>query len=1584
MRRFRFWTLGKSGRQVPRAQRNRTKSLRFEPLETRQLLAVMTIAQENALAGTPQSVWDIDGAGSDNIEGYAAQMSVDHGQTVQFKVNTDTAKYHLDIYRLGYYGGNGARYITTIHPDSSRAQNQPNARVDGSTGLVDAGNWAVSAHWDVPVDATSGVYIAKLVRDDGVFGENHIVFVVRDDEGHSDLLFKTADSTWQAYNSWGGASLYAGNGPGLDGRAYQVSYNRPFVTRVLAPESWVFGSEYPMIRFLEANGYNVSYTTDVDVAMNGSELLEHKVFLSVGHDEYWSADERTHVEAARDAGVNLAFFSGNEVFWKTRWAASIDGSATPYRTLVCYKETLYGTRMDPSGVWTGTWRDPRFSPPADGGKPENALTGTMFVMNDNGTLGSSIMVPAAYANLRFWRNTSVATLAPGQTATLGQYTLGYEWDGDVDNGFRPAGLFDLSSTTVYNSDALLLDYGGTYGAGSATHSLTLYRAASGALVFGAGTIHWSWGLDGVHDLVSTSPDARMQQATVNLFADMGAQPATLRPGLVRATQSTDFTAPTSTITSPLQGAKVAAGQSITITGTAQDAGGGVLAVVEVSVDGGLTWRRANGLANWSYTWTPRTSGTVTIKSRAVDDSGNIETPSAGVTINPPADGGTTFSLWNNATVPSIVDSGDGQAVELGMKFKSDADGYVTGVRFYKSAGNTGTHVANLWSATGALLASATFTSETASGWQQVNFATPVAIKAGTVYVVSYHTNSGHYSVDRNYFATAGVDSGSLHALANGVSGTNGVYLYGAGGFPTNSYQSSNYWVDVVLNTAPASDTTPPAVTAVAPANNATSVAVNSAVTLTFSEALAAASVTSGSVLLQDSNGAQVAATVAYNSNNKTVTLTPASALAYSATYTVVVKASSVGVTDLAGNALAADFRASFTTAAAPAPDTTPPTVVAVAPANNATNVAVTTAITITVSETLSAASVTANTVLLRDSTGAQVAASVSYNAANNTVTLTPTGALANSKSYTVVVKGGSSGVKDLAGNALTADFSSSFTTAAAVTTFSLWTNSITPSVVDSGDGQAVELGMKFKSDADGYITGVRFYKSAGNTGTHVANLWSSTGAQLASATFTSETANGWQQVNFATPVAIKAGTVYVVSYHTSSGHYSVNRSYFATSGADSGPLHGLANGASGTNGLYLYGAGGFPTNSYQSSNYWVDVVLSTAAVADTTPPVVKSVSPAAAATGVATNSAISVTFSEAMTAASVTSGTVFLRDPAGAQVAATLTYNASTNTATLTPSAALANSATYTVVVKGGAAGVKDLAGNALAADFSSSFTTAAAVVASNFYSLWNNSTTPAVVDSGDGQAVELGMKFKSDVNGSILGVRFYKSAGNTGTHVANLWSSTGKLLATATFTAETASGWQQVNFATPVAIRANTVYVVSYHTNSGHYAVNRGYFATSGADAGPLHGLANGASGVNGVYLYGAGGFPTKSYQASNYWVDVVMSTDVTPPTVTGTNPANNATGVSTTSAITIQFSEALSAASVNTTTVLLRDSNGVQVGATVTYNPSTNSVILTPTAPLSSKKKYQVLVKGGASGVKDLSGNSLSQNFTSVFTTL
>src|SRR4051812_23503303 len=206
-----------------------------------------------------------------------------------------------------------------------------------------------------------------------------------------------------------------------------------------------------MVRWLEANGYDVSYISGVDAAKSGNLLLNHKIFLSVGHDEYWDSTQPANVEAARAAGVNLAFFSGNEVFWKTRWENSIDGSNTPYRTLVCYKETYPEALIDPQDppTWTGTWRDPTFSPPSDGGRPENNLTGTLFMVNGPGSdnNGLSIKVPAADGKMRFWRNTSEATLAAGTTATLPAGTLGYEWDIDADNGFRPAGTFGLSTAT---------------------------------------------------------------------------------------------------------------------------------------------------------------------------------------------------------------------------------------------------------------------------------------------------------------------------------------------------------------------------------------------------------------------------------------------------------------------------------------------------------------------------------------------------------------------------------------------------------------------------------------------------------------------------------------------------------------------------------------------------------------------------------------------------------------------------------------------------------------------------------------------------------------------------------------------------------------------------------------------------------------------------------------------------------------------------------------------------------------------------------------------------------------------------------
>jgi hypothetical protein len=157
------------------------------------------------------------------------------------------------------------------------------------------------------------------------------------------------------------------------------------------------------------------------------------------------------------------------------------------------------------------------------------------------------------------------------------------------------------------------------------------------------------------------------------------------------------------------------------------------------------------------------------------------------------------TIWGSSAVPTVADNGPDSPVELGVKFTSSSAGTISGIRFYKSSANTGTHVGNLWSSTGTLLATATFSNETASGWQTVTFSSPVTITANTTYVASYHSTIGHYSADQKFFAATGVNSPPLQALANGVNGGNGVYMYGStSSFPSNTYNSTNYWVDVVF------------------------------------------------------------------------------------------------------------------------------------------------------------------------------------------------------------------------------------------------------------------------------------------------------------------------------------------------------------------------------------------------------------------------------------------------------------------------------------------------------------------------------------------------------------------------------------------------------------------------------------------------------------------------------------------------------------------------------------------------------------------------------------------------------------------
>jgi hypothetical protein len=569
------------------------------------------VEAENCLPGDPQSAWDISpAAGDPSIGGYAAQFTYNRGQTAQFKVKSD-GPYRVDVYRLGYYGGLGARKVATL---AGTAPAQPPCDTDSTNGLIDCGNWTVTASWDIPADAVSGIYVAKLVRTD-TGGASHVPFVVRHDGGAENILFQTADTTWQAYNPWGGSSLYI-NGPTGSGW-YKVSYNRPMTTRGSYPLS-LFHQEYPMVRWLEANGYDVAYFTNWDAATRGGQILNHRVFMPVGQQEYISKEDRASIEAARAAGVHLAFIESVWGTWKTRWE---DGG----RTLVCYKESARG-HIDPQDPpsWTGFWRDNHYSPTSDGGRPENALVGQSF--SADAIRGDALLIPAEFGDLRFWRNTAVAAQSPGQVMSFPSL-LGPEWDVDFDNGSRPAGLIRMSSTTVTVPKALNETYQFLDNV-PITHRVVLYKHASGALVFATGTMDWPWGLDNVHSGGGGVPvQPALRQATVNILADMGVQPASLQPGLTPASASTDAAPPVAYVTPP-SGAAV--GQTQLLTGTATDSGG-VVAGVEVSTDG-ATWHPAEGRGSWRYAW--RVTGPASVRARAVDDSANIGSPTAPLAVVP--------------------------------------------------------------------------------------------------------------------------------------------------------------------------------------------------------------------------------------------------------------------------------------------------------------------------------------------------------------------------------------------------------------------------------------------------------------------------------------------------------------------------------------------------------------------------------------------------------------------------------------------------------------------------------------------------------------------------------------------------------------------------------------------------------------------------------------------------------------------------------------------------------------------------------------------------------------------------------------
>jgi hypothetical protein len=352
----------------------------------------------------------------------------------------------------------------------------------------------------VPASWTTGVYLVRLNASNG--DSSYIFFVVRDDGGHEKYMFQTSVTTYQAYNEYGGTSLYDNS---TNGKVYsaphamKVSFDRPFDECDSNGAGHFLWYEYPMLRWLEKNGYDMTYITDVDTDTGVNPLTNHKAFLSVGHDEYWSMGMRTNVTNAINAGVNVGFFSGNEMYWQIRFEPNAAG--VPDRVEVGYKD--YSNCQCPPGpdpMWnvnnailTNYWNS------AEVNMPENAVSGLLYggEVNNAGYVVTNAS-SWVYAGTGFTNGMSI----PG--------IVGYEYDKIVNNGLTPAGFTMLSNSPVTNSENNNQPDIANSG---------IYTAASGARVFAAGTIQWGYGLDNYGG--TTFVNAGIQQTTANILANFG-------------------------------------------------------------------------------------------------------------------------------------------------------------------------------------------------------------------------------------------------------------------------------------------------------------------------------------------------------------------------------------------------------------------------------------------------------------------------------------------------------------------------------------------------------------------------------------------------------------------------------------------------------------------------------------------------------------------------------------------------------------------------------------------------------------------------------------------------------------------------------------------------------------------------------------------------------------------------------------------------------------------------------------------------------------------------------------------------------
>jgi len=463
---------------------------------------------ENASTGTTS--WQLTNpALNREIEGYASATSVNAGGSISFFVSTSDSLYTMDFYRIGWYGGAGGREVLGPISRQGGLQSTPTANDFGTFEC----NWTNPYVLNVSATWTSGIYLVKLTGSSSG-KQSYIQFVVREDSRNSAYLFQRSITTDQAYNNWpgpaaNGKSLYTFNSSG-NVAAVKVSFNRPYFIDSDSHNYSQVGAgfflrwEINMARWMEKNGYDVTYCTNIDVHENPNLLLTHKAFLSVGHDEYWSWQMRENVEVARDAGVGLGFFAADVSYWQIRLEGSpVTGQAD--RTQVAYKSSASSDPTTDVCHLTTWWRNNSCKP------SEQALVGAEYTAYNVGCPSNSSCADVVIADASNWALAGTGLVNGSHIPGV----LGYEVDGLVQSD-SPPGTALIAHSPIGTGAIQDASPAPAY----AYSDIVTYTAATGATVFSVGTIQWSWALDdwGGGTQRPSMLNAAAQQITLNVLA----------------------------------------------------------------------------------------------------------------------------------------------------------------------------------------------------------------------------------------------------------------------------------------------------------------------------------------------------------------------------------------------------------------------------------------------------------------------------------------------------------------------------------------------------------------------------------------------------------------------------------------------------------------------------------------------------------------------------------------------------------------------------------------------------------------------------------------------------------------------------------------------------------------------------------------------------------------------------------------------------------------------------------------------------------------------------------------------------------